>query len=63
MEFCRGSFVIFHGIQTSIDKEPYSFGIFKKGQDPPPPSPTGSVNGPRSGLFVLAFLRQIVFKI
>ena len=31
IECCLGCFVIFHGIQTSIDKEPYSFVIFQGG--------------------------------
>ena len=29
IECCHGSFVTFHGIQTSFDKEPYSFVFFQ----------------------------------
>ena len=37
---CRlGSFVIFHGIQTSIDNQPYSFVIFQGGRGSRPPVP------------------------
>ena len=39
IECCLGSSVIFHGIQTSIDKEPYSFVIFEKGVRTPCPPP------------------------
>ena len=39
VECWLGSFVIFHGIRTSIDKEPYRFVIFQvRSGSPPPPS-------------------------
>ena len=46
IECCLGKFVIFHGIQTSIDKEPYSFVIFQGGGGSRPPvHHSGSAHG------------------
>ena len=39
-----GSFVVFHGIRTSITKKPYMFCVFKRGVRTPSPPPSGSAH-------------------